>query len=245
MGIFPICVFASTYRPYWLGLFPKFLTRIKFSMIRVLLVDDHPVVRAGYKRLLESDPSIEVAAEASDADSAYMAFVVYQPDVTVLDLSMPGVSGLSLLQKLLMRDPNAKILICSMYDSDTIRQKALQAGAKSFVSKNVGPEKLLLSIHTTYLGEEFIDTESQSLLGSKNSDEELLRINSLTLRELELFRLLAQGKTISYCAKVMNLNEKTIYNRQTKIRDKLKVDTLAGLVHLAQRHKIIESNFAN
>ena len=69
-------------------------------MIRVLLVDDHPVVRAGYKRLLEYDSNIEVAAEASDAESAYMAFVVYHPDVTVLDLSMPGVSGLSLLQKL-------------------------------------------------------------------------------------------------------------------------------------------------
>ena len=78
------------------------------SMIRVLLVDDHPVVRAGYKRLLESDSNIEVAAEASDAESAYMAFVVYHPDVTVLDLSMPGVSGLSLLQKLLMRDPMQK-----------------------------------------------------------------------------------------------------------------------------------------
>jgi len=83
-------------------------------MIRVLLVDDHPVVRAGYKRLLETDAAIEVVAEANDADSAYLAFVVYKPDVTVLDLSMPGVSGLSLLQKMLMRDASAKILICSM-----------------------------------------------------------------------------------------------------------------------------------
>ena len=213
------------------------------SMIRVLLVDDHPVVRAGYKRLLESDSNIEVAAEASDAESAYMAFVVYHPDVTVLDLSMPGVSGLSLLQKLLMRDPNAKVLICTMYDSHTIRQKALQAGAKSFVSKNVAPEKLLLSIHAAYVGEEFVDADSLSSPNPEDADEEFVRIDSLTLRELELFRLLAQGKTISYCAKVMNLNEKTVYNRQTMIRDKLKVDTLAGLVHLAQRHKIIEPNF--
>jgi DNA-binding CsgD family transcriptional regulator len=74
--------------------------------------------------------------------------------------------------------------------------------------------------------------------------EEHERIASLTLRELELFRLLAQGKTISYCAKVMSLNEKTIYNRQTKIREKLQIDTLAGLVHLAQRHQIIDSNSA-
>ena len=88
-----------------------------------------------------------------------------------------------------------------------------------------------------------MDTDAHSSLSQSDTDEELDRINSLTLRELELFRLLAQGKTISYCAKVMNLNEKTVYNRQTKIREKLKVDTLAGLVHLAQRHKIIEPNF--
>jgi len=91
------------------------------------LVDDHPVVRAGYKRLLEADASIEVAAEASDADSAYLAFVVYQPDVTVLDLSMPGVSGLSLLQKILLRDDQAKVLICSMYDAPLVKRKALEA----------------------------------------------------------------------------------------------------------------------
>jgi DNA-binding NarL/FixJ family response regulator len=156
---------------------------------------------------------------------------------------MPGVSGLSLLQKLLMRDPNAKVLICTMYDSYTIRQKALQAGAKAFVSKNVAPEKLLLSIHAAYVGEEFVDADSHSSPNPSKADEEFVRIDSLTLRELELFRLLAQGKTISYCANVMNLNEKTVYNRQTKIREKLKVDTLAGLVHLAQRHKIIEPNF--
>jgi len=223
--------------------FELFKQASNLSMIRVLLVDDHPVVRAGYKRLLESDSNIEVAAEASDADSAYMAFVVYHPDVTVLDLSMPGVSGLSLLQKLLMREPNAKVLICSMYDSYTIRQKALQAGAKAFVSKNVAPEKLLLSIHAAYVGEEFVDADSHSSPTPSKADEEFVRIDSLTLRELELFRLLAQGKTISYCANVMNLNEKTVYNRQTKIREKLKVDTMAGLVHLAQRHKIIEPNF--
>ena len=97
-------------------------------MIRVLLVDVHPVVRAGYKRLLEADASIEVAAEASDADSGYLAFVVYQPDVTVLDLSMPGVSGFSLLQKIMLRDDHAKVLICSMLSLKLIIEE-------TFVSK--------------------------------------------------------------------------------------------------------------
>ena len=211
-------------------------------MIRVLLVDDHPVVRAGYKRLLETDASIQVVAEANDADSAYLAFVVYQPDVTVLDLSMPGVSGLGLLQKILMRDPQAKVLICSMYDSPLVKHKAREAGAKAFVSKNVAPKTLLLSIRAVYLGEAAEEPASNLPEVSAEFQEELDRIASLTLRELELFRLLALGKTISYCAKAMNLNEKTVYNRQTKIREKLQVDTLAGLVHLAQRHHIIDAN---
>ncbi|MEY3999595.1 MAG: hypothetical protein RLY60_2407 [Pseudomonadota bacterium] len=211
-------------------------------MIRVLLVDDHPVVRAGYKRLLETDASIEVVAEASEAESAYLAFVVYQPDVTVLDLSMPGVSGLSLLQKILLRDAHAKVLICSMYDSPLVKRKALEAGAKAFVSKNVPPEKLLLAIHAVHMNESPVDPLVDAAGNDPAMQEELQRIASLTLRELELFRLLALGKTISYCAKAMSLNEKTVYNRQTKIREKLQVDTLAGLVHLAQRHHIIDSN---
>ena len=211
-------------------------------MIRVLLVDDHPVVRAGYKRLLETDAAIQVVAEASDADSAYLAFVVYQPDVTVLDLSMPGVSGLGLLQKMLLRDDQAKVLICSMYDAPLVKRKALEAGAKSFVSKNVPPEKLLLAIHAVHMGESTLEEEAEAAVVHSEWQDEIDRISSLTLRELELFRLLALGKTIGYCAKVMSLNEKTVYNRQTKIREKLKVDTLAGLVHLAQRHQIIDSN---
>ena len=169
-------------------------------MIRVLLVDDHPVVRAGYKRLLEADASIEVVAEASDADSAYLAYVVYQPDVTVLDLSMPGVSGLSLLQKILLRDEHAKVLICSMYDAPMVKRKALEAGAKSFVSKNVAPDNLLLAIHAVNLGEAPNDAQADAQSHDPELQKELDRIASLTLRELELFRLLALGKTVGYCA---------------------------------------------
>ena len=142
-------------------------------MIRVLLVDDHPVVRAGYKRLLETDASIQVVAEANDADSAYLAFVVYQPDVTVLDLSMPGVSGLGLLQKILMRDPQAKVLICSMYDSPLVKHKAREAGAKAFVSKNVAPETLLLSIRAVYLGDHPARARRQRSLEKTHAKQQL------------------------------------------------------------------------
>ena len=94
-----------------------------------------------------------------------------------------------------------------------------------YLSKNVAPEKLLLAIHAVNLGEAPADPQTDALSHDPELQKELERIASLTLRELELFRLLALGKTVSYCAKVMNLNEKTVYNRQTKIREKLQVDT--------------------
>jgi two-component system invasion response regulator UvrY len=110
------------------------------------------------------------------------------------------------------------------------------------VSNNVAPQNLLLAIHAVNLGEAPADPHADMQSEDPELQKELDRIASLTLRELELFRLLALGKTVSFCAKAMNLNEKTVYNRQTKIREKLQVDTLAGMVHLAQRHQIIDSN---
>ena len=94
-------------------------------MIRVLLVDDHPVVRTGYKRLLLQEPGIEVVAEAANADDGYQAFQIHRPDVTVTDVSMPGSGGLTLLQKILQRQADAKVLVCSMYDSPPLVQRAL------------------------------------------------------------------------------------------------------------------------
>ena len=99
-----------------------------------------------------------------------------------------------------------------------------------------------MAIHAVNLGEAPANPHTDIQNENPELQKEFERIDSLTLRELELFRLLALGKTVSYCAEFMNLNEKTVYNRQTKIREKLQVDTLAGLVHLAQRHQIIDSN---
>ena len=99
-------------------------------MIRILLVDDHPVVRAGYVRLIAQDEKFQVIADVGSADAAYEAFVEFSPDITVTDLSMPGVGGLGLLQKILMRQADAKLLVCSMHDSPQLIQRVFQTGAK-------------------------------------------------------------------------------------------------------------------
>jgi DNA-binding NarL/FixJ family response regulator len=209
-------------------------------MIRVLLVDDHPVVRSGYLRLLSQDPEIQVVAEASTADEGYQAFGTHWPDVTITDLSMPGVGGLGLLQKILARDASARVLVCSMYDSVQVVQRAMQTGAKGFVSKNAQPEELVRAVHTVFRGEVFATLGLNHELAASVQTDETQRIASLTSREYEIFRLLAQGNSVLDCAEALHLSQKTISNNQTQIKEKLRVSTLAAMVHLAQRHQVIE-----
>jgi len=209
-------------------------------MIRVLLVDDHPVVRSGYMRLLSQDKDIEVVAEANNADEGYQAFVTHRPDVTITDLSMPGVGGLGLLQKILARDANARVLVCSMYDATQVVQRAIQTGAKGFVSKNAQPEELVHAVHAIHRGETVFHEGSNQGALSHAAHDEIKRIASLTAREFEIFRLLALGKSVTECAEAMHLSQKTISNNQTQIKEKLQVATLAAMVHLAQRHQVID-----
>jgi two-component system invasion response regulator UvrY len=209
-------------------------------MIRVLLVDDHPVVRAGYLRLLTQDQDIEVVAEANNADEGYQAYVTHAPDVTITDVSMPGVGGLGLLQKILAREATARVLVCSMYDSTPVVQRAMQTGAMGFVSKNAQPEELVRAVHAVFRGENFVSPGLNDEWAASVQTDEASRIASLTSREYEIFRLLAQGNSVAECADVMHLSQKTISNHQTQIKEKLQVSTLAAMVHLAQRHQVIE-----
>ena len=210
-------------------------------MITVLLVDDHPVVRSGYLRLLSQEQGLHVVAQASNADEGYQAFVQYAPDVTITDVSMPGVGGLALLQKILQREPQALVLVCSMYDSAQLVQRAMQSGAKGFVSKNAQPDELVQAVKAVHSGQLYL---SHGLKMQEESVEQTLeaqRIAELSAREYEVFRLLAQGHTVSDCALLLHVSQKTVSNNQTHIKDKLQLESLAALVHLAQRHQVIDA----
>lgn len=208
-------------------------------MIRVLLVDDHPVVRAGYARLLTQDEGIEVVAEAGNADEAYQAYALHLPDVTITDVSMPGVGGLGLVQKIRVRYPLARLLICSMHDSPPLVERVFQTGANGFVSKNAQPDALVLAVHEVHAGRPFNSEAQMQPTGSHNLQEETRRVASLTPREYEILRLLTLGHSVAECADMMHLSQKTVSNHQTQIKDKLDVQTLAALVHFAQRHGVI------
>ena len=208
-------------------------------MIRVLLVDDHPIVRVGYQRLLEQAGDICVIAQAGEADTAYTAFVDKAPDVCISDLSLPGAGGLELMHKILSRDCQAKVLIFSMYDSVELVRRALDGGACGFVSKNAMPESLVEAVRTAHGGRRYLSEDLSPALLKRCVDNEAARLTSLSQREFEIFRLLAEGRSPADCARILNLSQKTVCNNQTNIKEKLDVSTSAALVHLALRNGII------
>ncbi len=209
-------------------------------MIRVLLVDDHPVVRAGYARFLEQDGDITVVAEAGCATSGYISYLQHQPDVTISDISMPTVGGLELLRKIKLRDDEARVLMCSMYDGRNLVRSALEGGAIGFVTKNSPPENLVTGVKSAYCGRRYLSDDLSQPQFNQEADDEADRIAQLTLRELEIWRLLAQGCTAAECAERLNISLKTVANNQTQIKEKLAVSNTASLVHLAQRHQLID-----
>jgi len=208
-------------------------------MIRVLLADDHPVVRSGYLRLLEQTPDIRVIAEAASGDSAYAAFVAHQPDVLVTDLSMPGGGGLSLIQRVHQRNPGACQLVFSMHDSPLLVRQALEAGARGFLTKASAPECLVDAIRALHAGQRYLDPTLPAALLQREPAQEAERLSALSVREFEIFRLLAQGHSPGECADALKLSPKTISNHQTVIKEKLGVATSAALAHLAIRHRVI------
>lgn len=209
-------------------------------MIRLLLVDDHPVVRAGYQRLLEQSGDMRVVAQAGQADEAITEFATHAPDVTVTDLAMPGLGGLELIRRLLARTASARILVFSMHDSAMLVRRAFDVGARGYLSKSSAPETLLEAVRRVHGGEDYIGPGLPAEWQAGGTPP--ARLDALTPREFEIFRLLARGESLSECASVLNLSQKTISNHQTMIKEKLGVSTTAALVHLALRHGVIAAD---
>ena len=210
-------------------------------MIRVLLADDHPVVRSGYLRLLDQAGDIQVIAEAGDADAAYAGFLAHRPDVLVTDLAMPAGGGLELLRRVLLRDAQARLLVFSMHDAPVLVRRALQAGARGFLTKASAPECLVDAVRELHAGRRYLGRELPPALFERDPHDEAARLAELSAREFEVFRLLAQGHSAGACAEVLKLSPKTVANLQTAIKDKLGVATSAALVHLAIRHQVIST----
>ena len=207
-------------------------------MIRVLLADDHPVVRTGYRRLLEQAPDIRVVHEAADADAAFAGVLAQRPDVLITDLAMPG-GGLELIRRVRAHDGAARVLVFSMHDSEAMVRCALDAGAQGYLTKASEPGSLVEAVHALHAGRRHLGPGLSPRLLQRDPLGEGARLASLSERELEVFRLLARGRSAAQCAGELKLSVKTVANHQTVIKEKLGVATSAALAHLAIRHGLV------
>jgi DNA-binding NarL/FixJ family response regulator len=208
-------------------------------MIKIMLVDDHAIVREGYVRLINSNEELEVVAQANSGQEAYEFIKKIDLDIVITDFSMPGISGLRFIENALNRKPELKIIMCSMHDSLHIINLAIKLGAKGFVSKSADPQNILDAILAVKENSFYLSDNLQSLRNDEPKNLDQLQLDKLTASEFETFKMLAKGLSIAAIARDMNLSEKTINNYQTQIRIKLQLQTPAQLVHFALRNGII------
>jgi two-component system invasion response regulator UvrY len=208
------------------------------GIIRIMLVDDHAIVRAGFRRLLEQRSDFRVVAEAADAERAYALYVEHEPDVVVMDLSMPGVSGLDTIRRIIGRQAAARILVFSMHEDASVAERAIQLGARGYVTKSNAPEVLATAVADVMAGRLALSLDMAKSIAMLRLSGEGNPLQALTAREFEIFRLLVTGRPAIEIAKLLNLSAKTVANYHTLIKQKLNISSDVELVLLAQRHNV-------
>ncbi|MFN3622721.1 MAG: response regulator [Hyphomicrobium sp.] len=201
--------------------------------ISILLVDDHPVVREGYRRLLEMHAEFRVCAETDNAHDAYMLYKKHQPSIVVMDLGLPGVGGIEAVRRIREWDKDARVLIFSMHEGAAFALKAFEAGAAGYVTKSSDPGQLTRAVAAIVRGGHFLSEDiAQALAADRLTGAQHLS-ESLTPRETEILRLLATGLTSEEIAPLLNLSHKTVRNHHYAIKAKIGARSDAHLVWLA------------
>ncbi|MDD1622945.1 MAG: response regulator transcription factor [Methylococcaceae bacterium] len=211
--------------------------------INVLLVDDHAVVRTGYKTYLSLSDRIGEIYEAERGETACQVYSRQLPDVVVMDLSMPGLGGFESIRRLLSRHGNCKILVFSIHNELVYVTRAIKAGAKGYISKNNAPETLVTAVCKIAEGGTYVDPDLAQRLAVNTAvdQDETTKIKSLSPREFDIFCLLATGVTSREAAESLCLSYKTVCNHSTAIKEKLGIKTLSELALLANRHGITKN----
>jgi two-component system, NarL family, invasion response regulator UvrY len=200
------------------------------SPISVLLVDDHAVVREGYIRLLERHGEIVVIGEAGDAVTAHSLFCSLDPQIVVMDISMPGTSGIEAMRRMLLYKPDARVLVFSMHEDIIFVRRALQAGAFGYVTKASAPNVLVQAIHAIASGKRYLSPETAQKLALRDFATDKDAAGSLSAREFEVLQLLTQGQSIKEIAQSLGLNAKTVANHQSVIKQKLGAESAIQLL---------------
>lgn len=211
--------------------------------INVILVDDHAVVRAGYKILLKNIDYINVIAEADTGEEAIILARKHRPDVIVLDISLPGISGIETIRRIVFANDGIKVLVFTMHEEVVFIERALQAGAIGYITKSSAPEMLSKAIKSVSQGKKYIDSDLKKKMTYQyehlREDDSLL--SDLSAREFQIFCLLAEGKNSQDISKILNISYKTAANYSSQIKNKLHASTIADIARIAIRHNIIKA----
>jgi DNA-binding NarL/FixJ family response regulator len=206
---------------------------------RVLLIDDHPFMRAGLGQLIQQQPDLEVGGEAGNPAEAFAALAKSRPDIVLTDLTMPGRSGLEFIKDVIAADPTIAVLVVSMHDEAVYAERALRAGARGYIMKEAGGEALLGAIRQVLRNEIYVSPrmsarilESVSTRRPRGSSSP---IETLTDREFEVFQLIGQGKSTRDIATQLHLSPKTVDVHRSHIKEKLELKDVTALVRHAVR----------
>jgi DNA-binding NarL/FixJ family response regulator len=206
-------------------------------MERILIVDDHPLVRTGFAQLIGDTPDLEVCGEASDMAEGLKQVEALKPDLAIIDLSLAGGSGLDLIKHIKARDYSTLMLVASMHDETLYAERVLAAGARGYINKQEAQDKIISAIRQVlcgkvYLSERMTERLLTGMVGGSNNKRD---IDALSNRELQIFDLIGQGMSVSKMAKHLNLSVKTIETHQTHIKKKLGLSSAHELTHRAIR----------
>ena len=215
--------------------------------IRVLLADDHTLVRAGIRALLEKLPGFEVAGEASDGREVIVLIKTHQPDVVLMDISMPGLNGLQALARITRDFPQVRVIILSMHPNDEYVMQALKSGASGYLLKRAATAELPAALKSVVGGEMYLSREIASRFLKKFPLQQIARSTSpleqLTPRQREILQLLAEGQTTKAIASILKINGKTVEYHRSKLMAVLKIFDVPGLVRFAMRTGLVSAEF--
>ncbi|PXW99529.1 LuxR family two component transcriptional regulator [Sphaerotilus hippei] len=209
--------------------------------LRIMLVDDHTLVRMGFCMLLGASPDLSVVAEADSGEQALTLLATARPDVVVLDLSMPGMGGLEALRRLRSREPQLKVLVLSAHDDSAHARRALDAGALGFLSKGSAPDALPQAVRCVGAGRRYLDAATAQQLALAALDGGSNPVDALSAREFEVFVQLARGRSVQEIAQALKLSASTIGTHLYHVKQKLAASNQAELTLLALRWGLIEA----
>jgi two-component system, NarL family, invasion response regulator UvrY len=206
--------------------------------MKILIVEDHPIVRSGLRRLLAADA--EEIQEAASGHEAVARFRAWHPTLVIIDLNLPGISGLEVISRLKVVDPDARILVLSMHDDPMHVTRALQAGAAGYVTKNARPDEIVDAVRRIARGRTYLEHAVAEELAFLSVQQATPPLMELSARELEVLRLLSEGRTLPQIAATIGISQKTAANSCSRIKAKLGALTTADLIRIALRSNLID-----